>query len=306
MAWLDRKGALVSTLAEPAPWASPRVSPDGRRVALTRTDLQTGHRQRVGDRRRRRRPRPPHAGGRERRGTRLVPRRQADRLPRVPRRTDVGIYVRPAGGGAAELLVSMNGLDSETLDRLPDGSRIVFSRWNAAGGNYDICCVDVGSKKADGHFSRRPPTRWRRSSRPTERLLAYTLRQSGTRSDVYLWRLGGRDALAGLRGGEVSRQRWRKDGKELFFVGHDARLRSVAVGSEPGGAPGTPRVVFERRLKLNQYFSYDVAPGRLEVPRRHALSGRTRRVRATPPELARARAEGALKTPAYAKALAGL
>lgn len=272
MVWLDRKGAHVATLAEPAPWELPRISPDGRRVTLARTDLQTSRSSVwvTG----------ADSGGRVRLtledGSAGVPAWSPDgrKIAYVAGTTAwTGIYVRPASGGPAESLVSMNGIDTETLDWSPDGSRIAFSVWNAAAGNYDLWSVALASKKASPLLETPADERGAQFS-PDGRLLAYTSRTGGTKSEVYLWRLDGDTRWQVSEGGGFL-PRWRKDGKELFFVGRDARLRSVAVGSDPGGAPGTPRVVFERRLTLNQYFSYDVAPDGskflVDMPSRDAL-----------------------------------
>ncbi|MCM3875025.1 MAG: serine/threonine-protein kinase [Thermoanaerobaculia bacterium] len=257
MVWLDRAGAHVATLAEPAPWEGPRISPDGRRVALARTDLQaskssvwvTG------------------ADGSNRvrltldGGSAGVPAWSPDgrKIAYLAGTTAwTGIYVRPASGGPAELLVSMNGIDTETLDWSPDGSRIAFGVFDAAAGNYDIWTVALASKKA-APFLATPADEADAQFSPDGRFLAYTSRQAGAKGEVYLWRLGGETRWQVSEGGGGV-PRWRKDGKELFFAGRDGRLRSVAVGNDPGGTPGTPRVVFERRLTLTQYFSYDVSP----------------------------------------------
>ena len=42
--WLDRNGNEVSTLGVPAAYSSPRISPDGKRAAVTSTDAATGNR----------------------------------------------------------------------------------------------------------------------------------------------------------------------------------------------------------------------------------------------------------------------
>jgi Tol biopolymer transport system component len=257
MVWLDRTGAHVSTLAEPAPWEGPRISPDGRRVALARTDLQASHASVW----------VTGADGSNRvrltldGGSAGVPAWSPDgrRIAYIAGSAKLTeIFVRPASGGPAELLVSMNGIDTDTLDWSPDGSRIAFGVFDAAAGNYDIWTVALASKKATPLLAT-PADEADAQFSPDGRFLAYTSRQAGAKGEVYLWRLGGETRWQVSEGGGGV-PRWRKDGKELFFVGRDARLRSVAVGTDAGGAPGTPQVVFERRLSTNQYFSYDVAP----------------------------------------------
>src|SRR5262249_40574793 len=38
MSWLDRNGKLISNVGEPGNWDSPQISPDGKRIAVGRTD----------------------------------------------------------------------------------------------------------------------------------------------------------------------------------------------------------------------------------------------------------------------------
>jgi hypothetical protein len=66
-----------------------------------------------------------------------------------------------------------------------------------------------------------------------------------------------------LAGGELPR--WRGDGKELFFLGADGKMRAVAVeaalGANPSFKPEVPKPLFEARLArvgTAVVFQYDV------------------------------------------------
>jgi hypothetical protein len=56
--------------------------------------------------------------------------------------------------------------------------------------------------------------------------------------------------------------RWRRDGKELFYVGADGKLMAVNVKTSPRFDADAPRELFDPRLLPstgNIYFRYDVA-----------------------------------------------
>jgi len=49
-----------------------------------------------------------------------------------------------------------------------------------------------------------------------------------------------------------SQPRWRKDGRELFYLSTDAKLMSVAIGPGPVVESGPPKVLFQTKIVFNQ------------------------------------------------------
>jgi dipeptidyl aminopeptidase/acylaminoacyl peptidase len=99
---------------------------------------------------------------------------------------------------------------------------------------------------------------------PDGKLLAYVANESG-RSEVYLRAMNGTVRKQVSTGGGVS-PRWRRDGKELYYVATwstmtfgatplDARLMAVSVSAD--GAPGIPVPLFNIRAGGSQYDTKD-------------------------------------------------
>ena len=109
----------------------------------------------------------------------------------------------------------------------------------------------------DGHFS------------PDGHYVAYTSDESG-RNEIYV-RTFSADALGGASdtggkwlistGGGID-PRWRRDGKELYYVAADGRLMAVDVAAGPGFQASAPKVLFQLpALSTNLTFqSWDVSP----------------------------------------------
>jgi len=60
-----------------------------------------------------------------------------------------------------------------------------------------------------------------------------------------------------------SQPRWRRDGKEIFYIGGDGRLTAVEVKTAPRFEAGAPQSLFDARIPaaalVDGYFRYDVA-----------------------------------------------
>jgi Tol biopolymer transport system component len=97
---------------------------------------------------------------------------------------------------------------------------------------------------------------------PYGQWIAYTSIASG-RSEVYVAPFPGRAGekmQVSLEGGSLPR--WRRDGKELFFVSNDRKLMSVDVHTVGGSVQFTvPRTLFQTQLKTPTLgWPYDVSP----------------------------------------------
>ena len=89
---------------------------------------------------------------------------------------------------------------------------------------------------------------------PDGRWLAYTSDETG-RFEVYVQAFSGRDAVAGAAGARWqvstrggSEPRWRRDGKELFYIGADRKLMSVTLAAGSSLEAGVPRPLFATRI----------------------------------------------------------
>ena len=84
---------------------------------------------------------------------------------------------------------------------------------------------------------------------PDVRWLAYTSNESGS-PEVYVRAFpdAGARRRVSVHGG--AQPRWRRDGKELFYLALDGRLMSVPVSTTPTAIEtGSPRVLFDTRIR---------------------------------------------------------
>ncbi len=79
---------------------------------------------------------------------------------------------------------------------------------------------------------------------PDGRYVAYTSNASG-RNEVYVQPF---PAAAGgkwmVSQGGGSQPRWRRDGKELFYISADSKVMAVPVATTPAFTPGVPKALF--------------------------------------------------------------
>ena len=55
--------------------------------------------------------------------------------------------------------------------------------------------------------------------------------------------------------------RWRRDGKEIFYLAPDNRLMTASVNGQGSAfAVGSVQALFQTRARLNRGYMYDVAP----------------------------------------------
>ena len=160
-----------------------------------------------------------------------------------------GIYRKPANGaGAAEMLIKMNTL-SVPKSFSPDGRYLLYAQVNPVTGAdllalpldkrdpLPLILAQTTANEDQGQFS--PDGHW----------VAYTSNESG-QSEIYVIPFppnpnGGRWLVS--RGGGVM-PRWRRDGKELFYISPDWKMMAVDVSTKPSFQSGTPHALFETEM----------------------------------------------------------
>jgi Tol biopolymer transport system component len=176
-----------------------------------------------------------------------------------------GIDEKAANGEGPEKLL----LASQTLavpkSWSPDGRYLIYAQIHPGTG-ADLFALPVEQPGArplvlaqtsatedQGQFS--PDGRW----------LAYTSNESG-QSEIYVIPFppaqnGGRWMVS--RGGGVM-PRWRRDGKELFYISPDWKMMAVDVSTSPSFEAGTPQALFDTEMVDTGIrtgpMSWDVAP----------------------------------------------
>jgi hypothetical protein len=101
-------------------------------------------------------------------------------------------------------------------------------------------------------FLQTPYNEARANLAPNGRWVAYESDESG-RKEVYVQSFPASGAKWQVSVGGGSQPRFRRDGKELFYLGADRRLMAVEVKTEAATfASGAPRALFETRISKGE------------------------------------------------------
>jgi eukaryotic-like serine/threonine-protein kinase len=261
LTWFDRAGKAAGTLGglDENGLIGPEVSPDGRRAAVTRTVdgnmdiwLLDGART-----------------------TRFTFDESVDMWPvwspdgsRImfssARKGVNDLYQKPSNGAGSEELLLESPQQKISNDWSPDGRFILYFVPDPQT-SFDLWARPVEEKRKPFVFLNTKFSERKGRFSPDGRWVAYQSNQSG-REEVYIRPFpepGGQWQVS-TEGGIWPR--WRRDGKELYYIAPDARLTAVPITSKGGTLePGTPIPLFQTRIvgagtDPGLQAEYDVAP----------------------------------------------
>ncbi len=269
LVWYDRSGKAVETVGPSGNIILPALSPDGKTVAFSKqgggaADRDIWLRDLV--------------RGNERRlttdaATNVTPF-WSPNGEQIVFRSSLGskpdLHMRASSGsGQDEVLLSTpNNTVVDQWSR--DGRFIVYSEIDPKT-KWDLWYLPIGE---DGKASGKPmvflhsefnETHGQLS--PDSRWMAYTSDVSG-QSEVYVQPFPSADNEIRISTAGGEQPRWRADGKELFYLGTDGKMTSVAIttlaGSKPVLKAGAPVPMFDARSSIlsrrgGTVFNYDVA-----------------------------------------------
>lgn len=258
LAWLDRKGTQTGKVGQPLElFAYPAISPNGRFVAVETMDnanldiwvYEAG------------------AGTR----TRLTSHPATDILPvwspsgeevafSSYQAGNIDVFVRRADGADEERAIVAGPLNERVSDWSRDGRHILYSVLDPKNG-YDIWYAMQGEK---GNWEPLPFLQTVSNERapklsPDGRYLAYISDETG-RDEIYVrpFPTGSRKWPISADGGRQIR--WRRDGRELFFVAEGA-LFGVPVLTSAGFSSGSSTRLFSSAgFQFWWEANYDVSP----------------------------------------------
>jgi serine/threonine protein kinase len=252
LTWLNQKGRVLGTVAEPGRYNSMALSPDGRRVAVSRTNVENT----------------PNWDiwlldvGRNT-STRLTydqvratfPVWSADGSSVVFDTEYAGVrslYLKLASGAGDErhLLKSTTG-EKFATSCSRDGRFLLYTAEDPDT-KSDLWVLPLQGDRQPIPFLRTEFSESSAQFSPDGHWVAYVSNESG-RDEIYVrdfssgaaqrsWDAAGRWLVS--RTGGTS-PRWRGDGKELFYVASDQKLMSVNISSKPVFQGGAPKPLFQ-------------------------------------------------------------
>ena len=255
LVWFDRAGRRGDSLGAPAEYVDFSLSPDGRQLALSAVDTPGSHPDvRVLD----------LARGANRR---LTTDEATDASPvwapdgrrilfRANPRGVHDLYQTAANGSLSPSLLLHTDDAKYPTDWLPDGRGIVYHTFQrSTGADIWLASPDGSQQKV---LVQTPYDDMQGQVSPDGRWLAYTSLESG-QPEVYVQSLVDADTQFQISAGGAD-PRWRRDGRELFYMSADGWLTAVAFN---GDSPGAPKQLFAMHLapSLQPYMSnYNVTP----------------------------------------------
>ena len=152
-------------------------------------------------------------------------------------RNPAGIYRKASNGSGAEQLIATTGPQTWPRDWSADGKFILYQKvsdlWVVPldGDRKPFAYLEEPAREVDGRFS--PDGHW----------VAYTSEETG-RPEVFVQDFPKKGTKFQVSSGGGNEGRWRRDGRELFYLAADGYLMSVDVTLAPAFALGVPRRLF--------------------------------------------------------------
>jgi len=242
LAWIDRAGKMLEPVGPRGAIQYPRLSPDGKQVAIVRQDPQTGSNDiYVVD---------------LARGTsaRLTFDPANDGFPiwspdgsRIVwtsgREGGHRIYQKLSSGVGQDEFLFKDETGTATYSWSPDSQFILYTRGNP-GGNLDVWVLPLEGDRKPFPFLQTSLDEGSAGFSPDGRWVAYRSTESG-RDEVYVqtFPTSGGKRMVSPNGGYAPQ--WRGDGKELFYISGDGKLMAVEV--KPGNSfeLGVPKALFD-------------------------------------------------------------
>jgi serine/threonine protein kinase len=252
--WFDRQGKKVGTVGPPDLVANPKLSPDGRRVAVDQTDTDGRH------------------------VNIWIHELTSDAVARLgfgpwleqvtvwsPDGKQVvytsneklffSLYMKNAdGSGAAQNILDFGSPQQGPWDWSRDGKYLLVRR------ERELWYMAVSDRQTRPLLQSQSLTRNAQFS-PDGKFVAYASSETGN-WEIYVSPFPGFGSKWQVSRGGGEEPRWRGDGKELFYLAPDGKLMAAEVKTGAGFEAGPPTALFQTHprqpISAMDFFSYDV------------------------------------------------
>jgi eukaryotic-like serine/threonine-protein kinase len=254
--WLDRNGKKVGEVPGPDAYVSPRISPDGKKLLYTlispyyevwsydmapkvKTRLTFGS-----------------TSGRASLSAVWYPDGQRIAFTSL-RSGKFGFYQRAAdGSGSEDLLLEENSYVKYVNDWSPDGKFLVFQQ--APQGTNEIWVLPLAGERKPFPILQAQSPAFASAFSPNGKWLSYCSSESGEQK-IYVVSFPEPGGKWQVSPGGGCYPRWRRDGKELFYLSADNKIVAAEVRADGSSfAVGTVNALFETRAYRSAFGGFDV------------------------------------------------
>jgi eukaryotic-like serine/threonine-protein kinase len=142
----------------------------------------------------------------------------------------------------------------------PDGRILSYASGGDPRTGNDIWTMSVSAGVKPAPFLQTPFSEGRQRFSPDGRWLAYSSNESG-RNEIYVTTFPGPGGKWQVSTAGGQWPRWRRDGKEIFYLSLDSKLMAVDIGATVQGfTVGSARSLFEIRPRIASFSGVNAYP----------------------------------------------
>ena len=168
------------------------------------------------------------------------------------------LYRKPSDGSGADQLVVRSDLAKHASDWSPDG-RVVIYDYHSPTRAQDLWIAPADGSGEPTPFLEGAGDESQAQFSPDGKWIAYRSQESG-RAEVFVRTFPGPGGQWQVSPSGGYAPRWRRDGKELFYIAPDRRLMAVAVRTSTSFETSAPIPLFQTEIEhTGGPYHYDVA-----------------------------------------------
>jgi Tol biopolymer transport system component len=257
--WLDRAGVVRGRIGPLADHGNIELAPDGSRVAVAVADRERGTRDiwmyQTG------------SEGRVRFTSEPADENWLIWSPdgaRVALNSSsaggVSLFETPAAGASSRTTLLANTEGIWPVSWSPDGQFILYVT-NGRETSNDIWVLPLSGKRQPYPYQRSGASENWAAFSPDGRWVAFSSTAASEQPEVYVTRFPASGRTWQVSTGGGSQARWRKDGKEIFFIAADRRVMAAAVNAAGDTFEVTGMAaLFTLAFPYGAYHAFDVTP----------------------------------------------